>query len=186
MPCEVEAKGTEMVLPLSSASDCTFESFGTTMPLPLPVVLPESTVMKMLLRPAFWKAAPLKLPGKSAIEPRSSLPATISLVSGAPEVKFFHSIWYCASLYLPVRGRYFSSSFNSRIRRPPVAQLMVVSCVPMAMRMVSACAVRTVGNASSRPRVAPHRDRILWVFIVMLRVEMRAPRLSAAGRGCRQ
>ena len=29
--------------------------------------------------------------GKSAMAPKSSLPATISLVSGAPLVKFFHS-----------------------------------------------------------------------------------------------
>jgi hypothetical protein len=42
---------------------------------------------------------------------------------------------------LPSRGRYFSSSFSSRISKPPVAQLMVVSCVPMATRMVSALAL---------------------------------------------
>lgn len=90
MPCEVEAKGTEMVLPLSSSSDCTGELDGTTMPLPLPLVLPDSTLMKRLRRPAFWNATPLSDPGKSAIAPKSSLPATISLVSGAPLVKFFH------------------------------------------------------------------------------------------------
>jgi hypothetical protein len=77
-------------VPLSSDSDVTFDSFGTTMPLPLPSVLPDSTVMKRLCLPAFRKAAPLLEPGKSAIEPMSSLSATISLVSGAPEVKFFH------------------------------------------------------------------------------------------------
>ena len=53
MPCAVDANGTEMVLPFSSASDCTGEFFGTTMPLPEPWVLPDSTVMKMLRLPAF-------------------------------------------------------------------------------------------------------------------------------------
>ncbi|MNF62748.1 hypothetical protein D3C84_444330 [compost metagenome] len=93
MPWAVEAKGTEMVLPLSSASDCTGDDAGTTMPLPLPRVLPESTLMNRLCLPASRWATPLKEPGKSAMAPKSSLPATISLVSGAPLVKFFHSIW---------------------------------------------------------------------------------------------
>ena len=53
MPCDVEANGTEIVLPFSSASDCTGELDGTTMPLPLPLMLPDSTLMKRLLRPAF-------------------------------------------------------------------------------------------------------------------------------------
>ncbi len=153
MPCAVEANGTEMVLPFSSASDCTADAFGTTMPLPLPCTLPDSTVMNRLFLPAFSNAAPLKEPGKSAIEPRSSLPATISLVSGAPEVKFFQTISYCASLYLPSCGRYFSSSFSSRISKPPVAQLIVVSCVPMATRMVSACAAGMASAAASAIKV---------------------------------
>ncbi|MNZ66070.1 hypothetical protein D3C78_842810 [compost metagenome] len=93
MPWAVEANGTEMVLPLSSARDCTLDDAGTTMPLPLPWVLPESTLMNRLCLPASRCATPLKEPGKSAMAPKSSLPATISLVSGAPLVKFFHSIW---------------------------------------------------------------------------------------------
>ncbi|SVJ79160.1 Uncharacterised protein [Klebsiella pneumoniae] len=91
MPWAVEANGTEMVWPFSSASDCTGEPLGTTMPLPLPRVLPDSTLMNRLRLPAAAKATPLKVPGKSAMAPKSSLPATISLVSGAPLVKFFHS-----------------------------------------------------------------------------------------------
>jgi hypothetical protein len=92
MPCEVDAKGTDIVLPLRSSIDCTGEFTGTTMPLPLPLVLPDNTEMKRLRRPAFWNATPFREPGKSAIAPKSSLPATISLVSGAPLVKFFHSM----------------------------------------------------------------------------------------------
>jgi hypothetical protein len=53
MPWAVEANGTEMVLPLSSASDCTLEALGTTMPLPLPLMLPDSTLMNRLCLPAF-------------------------------------------------------------------------------------------------------------------------------------
>jgi hypothetical protein len=150
MPWAVEANGTEIVLPFSSPSDCTGEFFGTTMPLPDPSTLPDSTVMKMLFLPAFSWAAPLKEPGKSAIEPRSSLPATISLVSGAPDVKFFHWMSYLTSLYLPSCGRYFSSRCSSRISRPPVAQLIVVSWVPMAMRSVSAAEAEPKARTSDR------------------------------------
>ncbi|MCY1367876.1 hypothetical protein D9M69_548270 [compost metagenome] len=139
-----------MVLPLSSASDCTGEDAGTTMPLPLPRVLPESTLMNRLRLPASRWATPLKEPGKSAMAPKSSLPATISLVSGAPLVKFFHWMSYCTPWYLPSFGRYLSSRPSSRISRPPVAQLMVVSWVPMATRMVSAWAW-TAAMASARP-----------------------------------
>ncbi|MNM80231.1 hypothetical protein D3C81_921960 [compost metagenome] len=85
--------------------------------------------------------------------PKSSLPATISLVSGAPLVKFFHSTSYLASLYWPSWGRYLSSRPSSRINRPPAAQLIVVSWVPMAMRMVSAEADK-VNDASTRPAKA--------------------------------
>src|SRR6478752_9341346 len=44
---------------------------------------------------------------------------------------------YLTFAYLPVLGRYFSSRCSSRTIGPPVAQLMVVSCVPIATRMVS-------------------------------------------------
>ena len=121
--------------------------------------------MKMLFLPALACAAPLKEPGKSAIDPMSSLPATISFVSGAPEVKFFHSMSYLTSLYLPSCGRYFSSRCSSRISRPPVAQLMVVSWVPMATRMVSA--------ALAEPK-ASSRDRARNFIIVLRRVVQRS------------
>ncbi|MNR42699.1 hypothetical protein D3C85_1612390 [compost metagenome] len=98
MPWAVEANGTEMVLPLSSASDCTPDALGTTMPLPLPLMLPDSTLMNRLCLPAVSNATPLNAPGKSAMAPKSSLPATISLVRGAPLVKFFHCTSYWASL----------------------------------------------------------------------------------------
>jgi hypothetical protein len=90
MPCDVDAKGTEIVFPLRSAIERIGEFSGTTMPLPLPSTLPDNTVMNSLLRPAFWNAAPFSEPGKSAITPKSSLPATISFVIGAPDVKSFH------------------------------------------------------------------------------------------------
>ncbi len=153
MPCAVDANGTEIVLPFRSASPRTVEFVGTTIPLPLPSMLPSSTVMNTLLRPALRNAAPFSAPGKSAIAPKSSLPATISLVSGAPDVKSFHCTSYFTSWYLPVRGRYLSSRCSSRINRPPVAQLIVVSCVPIATRIVSACAkpaVATASDAASR------------------------------------
>ncbi|MNN86751.1 hypothetical protein D3C81_2042040 [compost metagenome] len=79
-----------MVLPLSSASAWIGESAGTTMPLPVPIALPDSGAINRLFLPAFWNAAAFSEPGKSAMAPRSSLSATISLVSGGPEVKFFH------------------------------------------------------------------------------------------------
>ena len=53
-------------------------------------MLPDSTLMNRLRRPALAKAAPFSEPGKSAMLPRSSLPATISFVSGAPLVKLRH------------------------------------------------------------------------------------------------
>src|SRR6478609_11001311 len=47
---------------------------------------------------------------------------------------------YLTFAYLPVFGRYFSSRCSSRTSGPPVAQLIVVSCVPMATRIVSLAA----------------------------------------------
>lgn len=79
-----------MVCPFSSLSDVTFESIGTTIALPLPLILPDNGAKNMLSFPAFLNAAKLLTAGKSAIAPKSKRPATISLVSGAPEVKFFH------------------------------------------------------------------------------------------------
>ena len=64
MPCAVDANGTEIVLPFSSASDCTGELVGTTMPLPLPAMLPDSTVMKMLFLPALWKRGAVERAGE--------------------------------------------------------------------------------------------------------------------------
>ncbi|MNF18981.1 hypothetical protein D3C80_2234140 [compost metagenome] len=52
--------------------------------------MPDSGAINRLFLPAFWNAAAFSEPGKSAMAPRSSLSATISLVSGGPEVKFFH------------------------------------------------------------------------------------------------
>ena len=45
MACAVEPNGTEIFLPLSSASDCTGESVGTTMALPAPLMPPDRVAM---------------------------------------------------------------------------------------------------------------------------------------------
>ena len=55
------------------------------------------------------------------------------LMIGGPEVAFCQSSLKSMSLYLPVLGRCFSSSFSSLITTPPVTVLVVVFCVPMPM-----------------------------------------------------
>jgi hypothetical protein len=155
MPCAVEANGTEMVLPFSSASDCTFESFGTTMPLPLPKVLPDSTVMKMLFLPRLLEGGAVEGAGEVGHGAEVELAGDhlVGQRRAGGEVLPLDVV-----LRRPCtcrRGRYFSSSLSSRISRPPVAQLMVVSCVPMAMRMVSACVREGQRSRGLRPR----RDR---------------------------
>src|SRR4051794_28511449 len=89
----------------------------------------------------------------------SSLPATISPVSGGPEVKFFQITSYSAPAYLPVRGRCLSRSLSSRMSRPAWMVLTVVSWVPTAMRMVSARA----GVASRISRAASDLMELLSV-----------------------
>ncbi len=61
-------------------------------------------------------------------------------------------------MYLPSCGKYFSRSFSSRINKPPVAQLIVVSCVPTATRMVSARAGAKAVTA--RKKAASGRVRV--------------------------
>ncbi len=78
----------------------------------------------------------------------SSLLATISLVTGGPEVNVFQMSSYLAFWYRPVFGRYFSNSFSSRIRGPAVAQLIVVSCVPIATLIVSSAEAGTFQSAT--------------------------------------
>src|SRR5258706_3687402 len=62
------------------------------------------------------------------------------LVAVGPEVKFCHSMAYVAPSYLPVFGRYLSSSLSCLITAPAVTVLVVVSCVPMPKDIVSALA----------------------------------------------
>ena len=169
-------------MPFNSARDCTLEALGTTMPLPLPLMLPDSTLINRLCLPAVSNATPLNAPGKSAMAPKSSLPATISLVSGAPLVKFFQTTSYLASLYGPSWGRYLSSRPSSRINRPPAAPLMVVSWVPMAMRMVSAEADR-VNEASTRPANAARNNMGVSPRII-LGVRLRHDQGVVGNEGC--
>src|SRR5512145_1896023 len=78
--------------------------------------------------------------------PMCSFLAIMPLVIGGPLVKFCQSSLKRMSLYLPVFGRCFSSSWSSLITTPPVTVLVVVFCVPMPM--VTSCCARA-GSASA-------------------------------------
>ena len=128
--------GNGIVVPKGSPVQALSELKGKTISVPF-----ASTAHGMLLR---------------AVKAQGWDPEKdVNIVTQAPEVKFFHWMSYCASLYFPSCGKYFSSSFNSRIKSPPVAQLMVVSWVPMAMRMVSAWA----GPSRTAPASAASKMR---------------------------
>ena len=79
--------------------------------------------------------------------PNCSLLAIIALVTGGPEVKFCHSSSNLMLAYLPSVGRYFSKRCSCLITVPAVTVLVVVSCVPIPIVMVSAAAGRASINA---------------------------------------
>src|SRR5215471_12160244 len=82
----------------------------------------------------------------------SSWLARYLLFSCAPVGWFSQRMSYSTPSYLPECGRYFSSRCSSRTSGPPVAQLMVVSCVPIATRILSAAPAGAAAHTSASAR----------------------------------
>lgn len=78
---------------------------------------------------------------------------------------------YLTCLYLPSLGKYFGNKFNSRMSNPPVAQLIVVSCVPMATRTVSVLLPHPKVPSTMAPiKLLSNSFLLINLFCLMLRI----------------